>query len=92
MQDVGLYGVKTCWVQCHRYQTPLNLLIYRGLFGNYERVTDSHLSLILTDSASQVPQVSSANSSSTSSFLADNPCSKEACVIRSSSALFLAIP
>jgi len=27
--------------QRHRYQTPLNLLIYWSPFGNYERVTDS---------------------------------------------------
>ncbi len=33
--------------QRHRYQTPLNLLIYRSPFGNYERVTDSNF---VTDS------------------------------------------
>ena len=27
--------------QCHRCQTPCNLLIYRSPFGNNERVTDS---------------------------------------------------
>ena len=43
MQDSGLYGVEACRGQRYRYQTPLNLLIYRGLFGNYERVTDSFL-------------------------------------------------
>ena len=44
MQDVGLSGGETCRGQCHRYQTPLNLLIYKGSFGNYERVTDSYSS------------------------------------------------
>ncbi len=46
MHDVGLYGVETCRGQCYRYQTPRNLLIYRGLFGNYERGTDSVCSLL----------------------------------------------
>ncbi len=41
MQDLGLDGVETCWGQRYRYQTPLNLLIYRGPFGNYGRVTES---------------------------------------------------
>ena len=41
MQDWGLYGVETCRGQRYRYQTPLNLLIYRSPFGNYGRVTDS---------------------------------------------------
>ena len=40
IQGLGLYGVETCRVHRHRYQTPLNLLIYRRLFGDYERVTD----------------------------------------------------
>ncbi len=40
MQDLGLYRVEICRGQRIRYQTPLNLLIYRGPFGNYERVTD----------------------------------------------------
>jgi hypothetical protein len=44
---VGLYGVETCRGQCYRYQTPLNLLIYKSPFGNDERVTDS-VSLILS--------------------------------------------
>ena len=42
MHDLGLYGVETCRSQRHRYQTPLNLLIYRIPFGNYGRVTDSY--------------------------------------------------
>jgi hypothetical protein len=37
---LGLYGVETCRGQRNRYQTPRNLLIYRGPFGNYVRVTD----------------------------------------------------
>ena len=41
IQDLGLYGVETFRGQRYRYQTPLNLLIYRSLFGNDERVTDS---------------------------------------------------
>ncbi len=41
MYDLGLYGVEICRGQRYRYQTPLNLLIYRSPFGNYERVTDS---------------------------------------------------
>ncbi len=41
IQDLGLDGVETCRGQRYRYQTPLNLLIYRSSFGNYERVTDS---------------------------------------------------
>ncbi len=40
MQDLELYGVETCRGQRYRYQTPLNLLIYRSPFGNYGRVTD----------------------------------------------------
>jgi len=44
MHDLGLYGVETFRGQRYRYQTPLNLLIYRSLFGNYGRVTDSYLS------------------------------------------------
>ncbi len=40
----------------------------------------------------QVCHISEANSSCTASFFADSPCSKEACVIRSSSAAFLEIP
>jgi hypothetical protein len=43
MHDVGFYGVETCRGQCYRYQTPLNLLMYKGPFGNYERGTDSEL-------------------------------------------------
>ncbi len=39
LQDLGLYGVETCRGQRYRCQTPLNLLIYRGPFGNYVRVT-----------------------------------------------------
>ena len=41
MHDLGLYVVKSCRSQRHRYQTPRNLLIYKSPFGNYERVTDS---------------------------------------------------
>ncbi len=41
MQDLELYVVETCRGQRYRYQTPPNLLIYRGFFGNYERVTYS---------------------------------------------------
>ena len=41
MQDVRLCGAETCRGQYHRYQTPLNLLIDKGHFGNYERVTVS---------------------------------------------------
>ena len=37
MQDLG---IKTCRGQRYRYQTPLNLLIYKGSFGKV-RVTDS---------------------------------------------------
>ncbi len=44
MQDLG---IKTCRGQRYRYQTPLNLLIYKSPFGNYVRVTDS-MSPILT--------------------------------------------
>ncbi len=40
MHDVGPYGVETCRGQRNGYQTPLNLLIYKGPFGNEERVTD----------------------------------------------------
>ena len=40
MQDLGFYRVEICRGQRIRYQTPLNLLIYRGPFGNDERVTD----------------------------------------------------
>ena len=47
IQDLGLYGVETFRGQRYRYQTPLNLLIYRSLFGNDERVTDSFVSPIL---------------------------------------------
>jgi hypothetical protein len=44
MQDVGLYGgSRPARVGAIRYQTPLNLLIDRSLFGNYERVTDSEM-------------------------------------------------
>ena len=35
-----LYGVESCRDQRNRYQTPLNLLIYKRSYGNYERVTD----------------------------------------------------
>ena len=41
MQNLEFYGVKSFQGQRYRYQTPRNLLIYRGLFGEYERVTDS---------------------------------------------------
>jgi len=41
MQDLRLYGVETYRGQRHRYQTALKLLIYRGPFGNYGRVTDT---------------------------------------------------
>jgi len=41
MHDLGLYGTETCRGQRYRYQAPLNLLIYRSLFGNCERATDS---------------------------------------------------
>ena len=41
MQDLRLYGVEPCPGQRYRYQTCLNLLIYKGPFGNYERVTDT---------------------------------------------------
>ncbi len=41
MQDLELYGVESFQGQRYRYQTPRNLLIYRGHFGNHERVTDS---------------------------------------------------
>jgi len=40
VHDLGLYGVETCRGQRHRYQTPLNLLIYKSPFGNDVRVTD----------------------------------------------------
>ncbi len=40
MQDLGILGVETCRDQRYRYQTPLNLLNYKGPFGNYERVTN----------------------------------------------------
>ncbi len=46
MHDVGLYGVETCRGQRYRYQTPLNLLIYKRSFGNSERGTDSVCSLL----------------------------------------------
>ena len=37
---MGLYGVETCRGR-YRYQTPRNLLMYKGPFGNYERGTES---------------------------------------------------
>ena len=39
MQDLGLCGLESYQGQRHRYQTPLNVLIYKSPFGNYERVT-----------------------------------------------------
>ena len=40
-QELRLYGVKTCRGQRYRYQTSLKLLICKGLFANYGRVTVS---------------------------------------------------
>jgi len=42
MPDLGLYGVETFRSRAVRFQTPLNLLMDRRLFGSYGRVTDSH--------------------------------------------------
>ncbi len=47
IQDLGLYGVESCRGQRHRYQTPLNLLIYSSPFGKHGRVTDSVVLLVL---------------------------------------------
>ena len=45
MQDLG---IKTCRGRRHRYQTLLNLLIYKGSFGNYVRVTDSMSPILMS--------------------------------------------
>ena len=39
MQDLGLCGVESYRGKRHRYQAPLNVLIFKSPFGNYERVT-----------------------------------------------------
>ena len=39
MQDLELCGVESYRGKRHRYQAPLNVLIYKSPFGNYERVT-----------------------------------------------------
>ena len=39
IQDLGLCGVESYQGQRPRYQTSLNVLIYKSPFGNYERVT-----------------------------------------------------